>query len=293
MPAAFSRPGRPAARHAHCIAIGVERELCILHANCQGEPLAAALSASPDFARAFSPRVFLNYARQDIPRQALDACRLFLYQHLGPEWGPLSSDALLARLPKNCRSLCIPNMFFRGPWPLWSGAPGFDFRDVYLDHLLDMGLPARDILHLCLRTSLAAKYDLAARLEETIALERQRQARTPVRYLDFVLEAFRQRPLFLTVNHPGAELIGRAAAGILAALGLAPMAGDFALPPEYLAFELPVHPQAAAFYGLAYGGEDATFNVYGRRLTFAQYAAAYVDCRLRGRADFIGYLLAA
>jgi len=271
----------------------VERERCILHANCQGEPLAAALSASPDFRRTYAPRVFLNYARQDIPQQDLDACGLFLYQHLGPEWGPLSSDALLARLPNNCRRLCIPNMFFRGPWPLWSGAPGFDYRDMFLDHLLGLGLPARDILHVFLYTSLATKFDLAARLDETIAIERQRQARTPVQYLDFVLDSFRARPLFLTVNHPGPELIGRAASGILAELELAPMAGDFAPPPEYLAFELPVHPRAAEFYGLDYGGEGAAFNVYGRRLTFAEYAAAYVDCRLRGRADFIGYLLAA
>lgn len=288
MPDTFSRPGTRIASFP-----AVERELCILHANCQGEPLAAALSASPDFARAFAPRAYLNYARQEIPQQALDACGLFLYQHLGPEWGPLASGELLARLPKNCRSLCIPNMFFRGPWPLWSGAPGFDYRDVYLDHLLGLGLPARDILHVCLRTSLTAKYDLAARLEETIAIERRRQAHTPVRYLDFVLDGFRARPLFLTVNHPGPELLAHAASGILAELGLAPMAGGFALPQDYQAFELPVHPQAAACYGLDYAREGATFNVYGRRMSFAEYAAAYVDCRLRGGSDFIGYLLAA
>jgi len=268
------------------------RQICILHANCQGEPLAAALSASPDFAAAYAPRVYLNYARQAIPQEDLDACGLFLYQHLGPEWGPLASGELLARLPKDCRSLCIPNMFFRGSWPLWSGAPGFDYRDIYLDHLVDLGLPAADILHVYLRTSLAAKYDLAVLLEETIETERKRQARTPVAYFDFVLERFRTQPLFLTVNHPGPELIAHAAAGILAELGCAPMAGGFALPPEYLAFELPVHPQVAEAYGLAYGGPDATYNVYGRRMRFEQYAAAYTDCRLRGLTDFIGYLLA-
>jgi hypothetical protein len=271
----------------------VERQLCLLHANCQGEPLMAALSASPDFAAAYAPRGYLNYARRAIPQADLDACRLFLYQQLGPEWGDLSSQSLLARLPKDCRALCIPNMFFRGPWPLWSGAPGFDYRDVLLDRLIDMGLPARDILHVCLRAPLTAKYDLAALLDETIAIERRRQASTPVPYLDFVLENFRTRPLYFTVNHPGAELLSLAASGILARLGLGPMAATFELPPEYAAFELPVHPQVAEAYGLAYGREGATFNVYGRRLSFEQYAAAYVDCRLRGMTDFIGYLLAA
>ena len=51
-----------------------------------------------------------------------------------------------------------------------------------------------------------------------------------------------------------------------------------------------MHPQVAAFYGLEYGQEHAVYNVYGRPRTFAQYAAAYVDCRRLGLDDFIGYL---
>ncbi|OIO03966.1 MAG: hypothetical protein AUJ49_03865 [Desulfovibrionaceae bacterium CG1_02_65_16] len=276
----------------------MEKRLAILHANCQGEPLARALCASPEFAAAFVPRVYCNYTREDVPQEALDACGLLLYQHLGPEWGALASASLLRRLPARTPSLCVPNMFFRGPWPLWSGAPGFDYRDRLLDHLLDMGLPRRDILHLYLRTPLAAKYDLDALLAETIATERERQAKTPVPYLDHVLEHFRARPLFFTVNHPGPELIALAAAGILQHLGLARAApaalaeGErlSALATGYEEFFLPIHPQAAEFYGLAYGRADARYPVYGLERSFEQYAAAYVDCRLAGINDFIGYL---
>jgi hypothetical protein len=273
----------------------VNKRSAILHANCQGRPLAARLLASTEFARNFSPRVYLNYTREEIPEAELSACGLFLYQFLGPEWGGLSSAALLSRLPADCVSLCIPNMFFRGPWPLWSGAPGFDYRDVLLDQLLDMGLPRRDILHVYLSTPLARKFDLDALLAETVARETERQSHTPVRYLDFVLEHWRKRPLFLSVNHPGPELLQLAAAGILRQLGLAPPAPELlpeagALGEGYADFELPVHPQAAAFYGLTYGGDGSAFNVYGKARTAAQYAAAYVDCRLAGENDFISYL---
>lgn len=273
----------------------MNKRSAILHANCQGRPLAARLLASTEFARNFSPRVYLNYTREEIPEAELSACGLFLYQFLGPEWGGLSSAALLSRLPADCVSLCIPNMFFRGPWPLWSGAPGFDYRDVLLDQLLDMGLPRRDILHVYLSTPLARKFDLDALLAETVARETERQSHTPVRYLDFVLEHWRKRPLFLSVNHPGPELLQLAAAGILRQLGLAPPAPELlpeagALGEGYADFELPVHPQAAAFYGLTYGGDGSAFNVYGKARTAAQYAAAYVDCRLAGENDFISYL---
>ncbi|PKN07785.1 MAG: hypothetical protein CVU73_10235 [Deltaproteobacteria bacterium HGW-Deltaproteobacteria-8] len=273
----------------------MNKRTAILHANCQGRPLAARLLASTEFARNFSPRVYLNYTREEIPEAEISACGLFLYQFLGPEWGGLSSAALLSRLPADCVSLCIPNMFFRGPWPLWSGAPGFDYRDVLLDQLLDMGLPRRDILHVYLSTPLARKFDLDALLAETVARETERQSHTPVRYLDFVLEHWRKRPLFLSVNHPGPELLQLAAAGILRQLGLAPPAPELlpeagALGEGYADFELPVHPQAAAFYGLTYGGDGSAFNVYGKARIAAQYAAAYVDCRLAGENDFISYL---
>jgi hypothetical protein len=279
----------------------VDKRTAILHANCQGEPLAAQLLASPEFARAFAPRVYLNYARQPIPEAELQSCGLFLYQHLGPEWGELSSAALLAKLPADCPRLCIPNMFFRGPWPLWSGAPGFDYRDVFLDRLLDMRLPGPEILRLYLTMPLERKFDLDALLAETVARETERQAHTPVRYLDFVLEHWRARPLFLSVNHPGPELLRLAAAGILRELGLAPpeypeqaaparFPGAAALGEGYADFELPVHPQVAAFYDLGYGGQGRVYNVYGKAKSFAQYAAAYVECRLAGIDDFIGYL---
>ena len=309
----FLETARPLARHGHCNTTKVNKRIAILHANCQGRPLAAQLLASPEFAEAFTPRVYLNYAREEIPAAELERCGLFLYQHLGPEWGELSSDALLARLPAGCPSLCIPNMFFRGPWPLWSGAPGFDYRDSLLDHLLDMNLPRRDILHLYLSTQLSRKVDLDALLAETLARETERQARTPVQYLDFVLAHWRKRPLFFSVNHPGPELLRLAATGILRHLGLAapkhptqtePQQTELRqtdLPPApaplgdclgegYGDFELPVHPQVAAFYGLEYGDAQTVYNVYGRGKTFAQYAAAYVDCRQMGLDDFIGYL---
>jgi len=271
----------------------VEQRLAILHANCQGQPLACALAASPEFARAYSTRVMLNYTREPVQQEELDTCGLFLYQYLGPEWGELSSAALLARLPAGCQHLCIPNMFFRGMWPLWNGAPGFDYRDTLLDHLLGMGLPGRDILHLYLNTSLAKKFDLDMLLAETTARERERETHTPVKYLDYVLEHWRSRPLFFTVNHPGPELLQLAATGILRHLGMNPPGTQPTLELEgyYSAFELPVHPQVAAHYGLNYGVPGSLYRMYsGTAKTFAEYAAAYVECRLAGIDDFISYL---
>ena len=270
----------------------MERRPCVLHANCQGEPLAALLRLCPEFAARHDIRLFTNYTREPVPDEALASCGLFLYQHLGPQWGDLSSEALLKKIPREAAALCVPNMFFMGYWPLWHNAPGFDFRDRFLDHLLDMGLSKAEILHLYLRTDLARKYDLQALLDESLERERRRQAHTPVRYLDAVLAGFREKMLFNTVNHPGPELMALAARGVLAELGLtAPPEADLLssarLFPE---FQMPIHPQVAGFLGLPFAGPDTEYRVFGKKKTFAQYAEAYVDCRLLGIDDFTAYL---
>lgn len=263
-----------------------------MHANCQGEHLVAALQACPEFARAYDVRVYINYARQEIPQADLDACALFLYQYMAPDWGEVSTQALLARLPASCPRLCIPNIFFRAYWPLWSGRPGFDYRDIFLDHLLDLGLPRADILHLYLNTPLANKYDLDALLAETIAIERSREAHTPVKYLDLILERYQGERLLFTINHPGQLLLAHVAQGILRELGIpCPQPPRPELEPYYASFEQPIHPHVAQRYGLSFINRDTVYNVYGRPKTFAQYAAAYVDCRLSGSNNFVGQLM--
>ena len=94
--------------------------ICILHANCQGGPLTRLLRLSPAFSRRWDILHITNYDRSPVPSDALEHCSLFLYQHLGPQWGDLASENLLSRLPRNAVSLCLPNLFFMGYWPFWT-----------------------------------------------------------------------------------------------------------------------------------------------------------------------------
>ena len=83
-------------------------ELCLLHANCQGGPLARLLALSPDFAARWSVRHVINYTREPVPEDALRGCTLFLYQPLGAHWGELASARLLARLNPGAAVLRLP-----------------------------------------------------------------------------------------------------------------------------------------------------------------------------------------
>ena len=275
----------------------MQRKSCLMHANCQGEELTALLTASAAFRRAFRLTLRTNYTREPIAAQELAACDLFLYQHLDEHWGEFASAALLRRLPSSATALCIPNLFFKGYWPFWTGDSLIAFGDSLLNRLIDEGTPKPVILRIYLHGNIQSFVNLQASLDETIDKARQKERLTCVNTVDFLLEHWKRRLIFHTVNHPGRDMLIRMANGILEAAGLPPLtenerASAFrACFPSYSDFDLPVHPQVAAFHGLDFAGPESDYSIFGRRMSFAAYISRYIDCRLNGMdKDFMGYL---
>jgi len=276
----------------------MHKKLCLLHANCQGEELAALLRASAAFDSRYGLTLRTNYTREPVSAQELAECDAFLYQYLDDTWEKLASQALLRQLAPSALALQIPNLFFKGYWPFWTAHGPIDFSDTLLNRLIDESAPKAAILKLYLHSNIANFIDLKAALNETIAIERQKEAHSCVKYVDYALQLWKQRMMFLTVNHPGLDLLVHVAQGILDALGLPPLTGQELTRlklqdnfPSYIDFELPVHPQVAAFYGLEFGGPQQTYAIFSRRMTFEQYISRYIDCRQSGMdADFLGYL---
>ena len=271
-------------------------KLCLMHANCQGDELERLLLASPAFAGTFRLKRYTNYIREPVPEAELAGCDVFLYQHLGEQWNELSSAALLARLSPSATALLIPNMLFKGYWPFWTPHSPIAFGDALLNRLIDEGAPKPVILRIYLHGDLGSFIDLKEAFEESVAVERSKEAGACVGTVDFVLASWKRRPLFHTINHPGRDLLIHVADGILAALGLPPLAGADLAPlgggfPSYDDFDLPIHPGVAAFHGLAFAGPERGYRIFSRELTFAQYVSRYIDCRRGGfEDDFLSYL---
>ena len=268
------------------------KELCILHANCQGEPLLDRLNLCPEFSARYETRLFTNYVREPVPDELLGACSLFLYQYLDSKWDGLASEALLAKLPETARALCVPNMFFKGYWPLWSGQEGFNYRCAHLDEIIELGLPPEETALFFLHQEAAEKYDLLEMVAASIRQEREREAHTPVKYVDLLAANYRETRLFNTVNHPGPLLMDHAASEVLRLLGFdAPDPALFqGLGDPFPEFEQPINPKVASFFGWDFAGPDTLYEIYGRKMTFARYAANYVMARQADISDFIGYL---
>jgi hypothetical protein len=270
----------------------MHRELCLIHANCQGDSLHALLAATPAFARCFEIRKYTNYLKESIPQQDFDRCRVFLYQHLGEKWNDLASDTLLARLhPIACR-IKIPNLLFTGYWPLWTNASTMNYGDTLLDLLVSRGYSESEVLHVYLRGRLAEKYNLNALLDCGLLRERQKEQGAVIGLTDFIEENWRAQQLFLTPNHPDATLLLAVADAVLASLGLGrvPLAPRSNFVPDYPAFELPIHPQVGVHFGLPFAGADRLYSIYGRPMSFARYAACYVHCLGHRLGNFEAFL---
>jgi len=268
------------------------RELCLIHANCQGDALHSLLAAAPVFARRFEIRKYTNYLKESIPQQDFDQCRVFLYQHLGENWNDLASDALLARLhPSACR-IQIPNLLFKGYWPLWTHKSAMNYGDILLDLLVSRGYSESEVLHVYLRGKLAGKYDLNALLAESLDRERQKEQGAVISLTDFIEENWRARQLFLSPNHPEKSLLLAIADAVLENLGLGrlPPSLRSVFTPDYPDFELPIHPQVGAHFGLSFADAGRLYSIYGRPMSFARYAACYVHCLSRRLGNFEAFL---
>jgi hypothetical protein len=276
----------------------MEKRLCVLHANCQGDELARLLGASAAFGRAFRLERYTNYTREIIPEASFAGCDVFVYQHLGAHWGEFSSESLLGRIPAKAVSLCLPNMLFKVYWPFWTSDGPISFSDTLLDRLIAEEIPKDVILRLYLHTDIRRFIDLREALEETVSREREKERRCFMGTVDAVLAHWKRLQLFHTVNHPGTFLLEHVAGGLLEALGLPPLTAEERASaagaetfPSYADFDLPIHPRVAAEYGLSFGGPEHAYTIFGRPMTFAQYVSRYIDCRRAGMdADFLGYL---
>lgn len=273
--------------------MSAEKDLCVIHANCQAEPFIELLALSPGFSKLWKIKFYTNYLREEVLQDDLDRCGLFLYQHLGEDWGHLASASLTARLNPAAEALCIPNMFFKGYWPFWTSTSPIDFGDHLLDKLIDAGAQKPEILKIYYHGKLDKFVDIKAVTEESLTIEEKKDRHSPIEVAPLLRELWQEENLFYTCNHPAKRLLVSSTNQLLKLLGF-PALDEALLDtylPEYSNFELPIHPQVAEALKLSFIKPEHKFNIFGRKLTFLQYISRYIDCRQQGYEDgFLGYL---
>lgn len=271
------------------------RQLCLIHANCQGDDLKRLLEASPGFTERFEIRHLRNYKREALDQGVLDTTAIFLHQYLTGKWGEFSTDEVLARLPPNTCTLCIPNCFFKGYWPFWIDRPDLiQFTDSLIEDLLASGLSDTEILHLYFQAPPGLAGDIEAIAASSLAHEKEKERHTPIKYTHLIEESWRERQLFLTINHPAPALMLPIARDILKLLGLKPFSDQFAshFVSTYDDFWLPIHPVTGERLKLRFADHGRLYPCFGGRLNHRDYTLFYLACRRNGITDLPSALTA-
>ncbi len=272
----------------------MDKELLVIHANCQGEPLAEFLRSVPEIGQRYEIRLVINYLREPLPEAWLSSCSLFIYQYLGPHWNELSTESVLARLPSSTQTLAIPSMFFPAYWPFWVEQSEIEYPDSLLDELIAKKLPPAEIKRIYIHSGVVPAYDFQAIFEAYLERERAKEQFTPIHHVDEMLSKHKSEMVFNTVNHPGHGMLCWLGRRVLEELGVdEPDQGIGALMPAlHPEFRQPVHPLVAETCGFAFAGPEVRYPVYGRQLTFEEYVVEYVLARVNGFDEFISFLRA-
>lgn len=255
---------------------------CLLSANCQGIPLISQLYQFEPFMRSYSIQYYVNFKKKVIPLEQLQTCNLLIYQKLGPSWGELSEDYLLANVNPKAKVVCMPNIFNNTLWPISkvTGDLSTPYTETYVDDLIARNLSVDEIVYLIKKADFAEHYDLQANYQKSMEIERNKGYARCHEFCDYIEENFSKIKLFTTFNHPYGTLLNRVAKVVLEEIGYRGIPDclipDITCDDKYY---MPVHPSVARFFHLPYIDETTKFPVYGNMLTYYEYIAGYVIAR--------------
>ena len=256
---------------------------CVMSANCQGELVKNILNRLEPFSQEWEIKYYVNFHKTPIPEGEIENCDLLLYQRLGEEWGDLSSDVLLSRVPKEAKTLCLPNMTNYSLWPTATWAPeAYNlWLDSYVEDLIARKLSYSEIIYVVMRADFSKILDLPMRTKESLLREYGKDYYGRANIFKFIEQNWKEKQLFTTPNHPAKELMILVVNLVLEVLGIPSIkvSGDLSNITCDKEFFLPVHPFYIEHYEIQYLTESTRYPVFGNSLTYKEYLMAYVAAR--------------
>lgn len=280
------------------------KKTCILVATCIGRAYSYLLNLSDEFYETYRIVEFITERHNplasefNISDEMMNDCGLFL--SLTPGWADWGNEQtyldVLARVPAQVPKISLPYPVFLPLWPYHSAEPRndlaagrlsrysthtvfFPYGDAYVLSLLKQGLGKAEIMKRYLAIDWESALDLDGLLAKVLEIQREKERTTDVKIIDFIEDRFREKQLFVTMNHLGNDLAIHIVDQVLGKLGFAPL--DPALCRTFsqlLAPETPIHPGIIDHFGLEYVSRDHRYRQDDHQmLTFEEYLARYID----------------
>ncbi len=165
--------------------------------------------------------------------------------------------------------------------PISDGPYPSQMSDSFLNRLITKGVSPEDALEQYLALDIAKAASLDRMTEIYLDRQRERDAATGFSIAPAIEARFRTEKLFLTAEHPEANIFALVAGQLFAAMDVPADVTRAALeslvrspfPPT----ELPLHPGVIAHFGLTFADADTRYTYADEgRFTFAEYVLRYM-----------------
>ncbi|MBV5333809.1 hypothetical protein JZU57_00855 [bacterium] len=280
-----------------------DRSLCLMAGTCITFGMQYLLGLSEAFSRRYRLKSYRTHRHfQFMADFAIDDAELHeaaVFIHHTPGWADWGNDqgyhALLARVPDHVQRISVPYPVFHPLWPFHvhdprnddpdrprtpDGLPAhYPYGDGMVLRLLKQRLGKDEAMRRYRAMNVADEIDLDALLAKSIDMQASKEAKTDVKILDFAVEMFRHRRVFLTMNHVGNASLIHMVDQILHRLGCPPL-GRFAHESlfELIDPQMPIHPSVIRHFDLTCVTPETRYRVDNwRNLTFDEYLSCYID----------------
>lgn len=269
------------------------REPLIVYGNCQAEAMTSTLALDPLVSSLYGVTYYRSFEHPVDPHQFTydrgQKCNLLWEQHdpkRFPQSDVLAPSCLVVRFPSVDLNLLWPfNCVnpYNAPEPPLFPFGRYPYGDRVIINAINRGMTEDEILDYYLTGWDEYKIDLDRLLQLETARIQTREAHCDVRISDFVLEKFRVRRLFWTVNHPTSEMLAELMDRLLRASDLAQpalqdadvartLASYFGTSGPLGVVSVPVHPKIAEHFGLQWYDPDERYRSWdGSACSYIEY----------------------
>ncbi|MFP1130184.1 WcbI family polysaccharide biosynthesis putative acetyltransferase [Asticcacaulis sp. W401b] len=179
-----------------------------IYTNCQGGAFEKLLPRLVD--RDLSITFVENYkvingdVALEVAQEAAKSADIFIYQPLGVEHGPRSTergaeDTIGSLVSKRSLRVSMPYIYNDALWPLFEDGPKIRNEDVIID-LVKLGAEPADILEMYDQGKIDWRFD--ARFINTDRILREKEADLDIKVADVISQNLKLSPVMLTQNHP-------------------------------------------------------------------------------------------
>jgi len=274
-----------------------KKKICILYGNCVGKVLILFLNKIGEFFDTYE----INHIRSfihptegsaKIPFDKVKNCSLFLFQR-----GHLQFPEFYNQLPSNCRIISFPILRFTSLWPLERRDPrsipepekGFilgkyPYGDYLVMNLLKRGLTVEQVFERYMTTKLSDVIDIDKIHKRNIIALRELDAKCDLPLNWYVEKNFTKKRLFLTPNHPTAELLIMHVNLILKTIGMTELPGpvkdEIKKNHPLKNIHHPIHPQVIQHFNLQWIDTNAKYRHYDFGwFGFEEFLKRYIELK--------------